>query len=75
MTWIESMSMEKALVTSNIGWAPEVMVDGVTGFTVSPSDHATCMHLECKNLLENEALRTQMGIAARCVSRKNLQHR
>ena len=39
MTWIEAMAMEKALVTSNIGWAKEVMIDGKTGFTVDPGNH------------------------------------
>ncbi len=40
MTWLEAMAMEKALVTSNIGWAPEVMIDGETGFTVDPKNHS-----------------------------------
>ena len=64
MTWIEAMSMEKALVTSNIGWASEVMIDGVTGYTVLPSDHAQYAS-RVQELLENNALRSQMGIAAR----------
>lgn len=39
MTWIETMAMEKPLVTSNIGWAKEVMIDGETGFSVDPFNH------------------------------------
>jgi len=39
MTWLETLSMEKALVSSNIGWANELMVNGKTGFTVDPKDH------------------------------------
>lgn len=39
MTWLEALAMEKALVSSNIGWANELMGDGVTGFTVNPKDH------------------------------------
>lgn len=39
MTWLETLAMEKALVSSNIGWANELMVDGVTGYTVNPKDH------------------------------------
>lgn len=39
MTWLEAMAMEKALVTSNIGWAKEVMIDRETGYTVDPNDH------------------------------------
>lgn len=39
MTWLETLAMEKALVSSNIGWAKELMVDGETGFTVNPREH------------------------------------
>lgn len=39
MTWLEAMAMEKALVTSNIGWAHEMMIDGATGYMVDPMDH------------------------------------
>ncbi|MCI2228395.1 glycosyltransferase family 4 protein [Polaribacter sp. MSW13] len=36
MTWLEAMALEKKMVTSNIGWAKELMIDGVTGYTVNP---------------------------------------
>lgn len=39
MTWLEALAMEKALVSSNIGWANELMVDNKTGFTVNPKNH------------------------------------
>ncbi|MDB2462801.1 glycosyltransferase family 4 protein [Algibacter sp.] len=39
MTWLEALSMEKALVASNIGWAKELMLDGETGFLVNPINH------------------------------------
>lgn len=39
MTWLESLAMEKALVSSDIGWAKELMVHGKTGFTVNPINH------------------------------------
>ena len=39
MTWLEAMAMEKALVTSNIGWAKEVMINGKTGYTEDPTNH------------------------------------
>ena len=39
MTWLETLAMEKALVSSNIGWANELMVDNKTGFTVNPKNH------------------------------------
>ncbi|MBZ9729728.1 glycosyltransferase family 4 protein [Salegentibacter sp. JZCK2] len=64
MTWLEAMAMEKALVTSNVGWAKEVMIDGETGYTVDPKDHATYANKVLK-LLENNELAEKMGKAAR----------
>ena len=64
MTWIEAMAMEKALVTSNIGWAKEVMVNGKTGFTVDPKDHETYSE-KVLSLLNDPALAQKMGKAAR----------
>lgn len=64
MTWIEAMSMEKAMVTSNIGWAKEVMIDGKTGFTVDPNDHITYA-TKVLLLLKDQGLSTQLGKAAR----------
>ncbi len=64
MTWLEAMAMEKALVTSNIGWAKEVMIDGETGYTVDPKDHATYSK-KVLELLKNKELADQMGKAAR----------
>lgn len=64
MTWLESMAMEKAMVTSNIGWAHELMIDGETGYTVSPTDHQAMADAVVR-LLKDFALRTQMGSAAR----------
>lgn len=39
MTWLEAMSMQKKMVTSNIGWSKELMIDGVTGFIEKPKNH------------------------------------
>ena len=64
MTWIEAMAMEKALVTSNIGWAKEVMVDGVTGFTVDPKNHGVFAE-RILQLIDDRALSQKMGKAAR----------
>ena len=38
MTWLEAMAMEKPMLTSNIGWANELMINGETGITVDPSN-------------------------------------
>ncbi|AVR43819.1 glycosyltransferase family 1 protein [Christiangramia fulva] len=64
MTWLEAMAMEKALVTSNIGWAPEVMIDGETGFTVDPRDHQLYAE-KILQLLKDKNLAGNMGKAAR----------
>ena len=64
MTWIEAMAMEKALVTSDIGWAKEVMIDGETGFTVDPKNHRLYAE-KILQLLNDPALAEKMGKAAR----------
>tara|TARA_R110000850_G_scaffold275701_1_gene415556 strand:+ start:8251 stop:9405 length:1155 start_codon:yes stop_codon:yes gene_type:complete len=64
MTWLEAMAMEKALVTSDIGWAKEVMDDGVTGYTVSPKNHKEYAQ-GIISLLKDPALRKNLGKQAR----------
>ena len=39
MSWLEAMAMEKAMVTSDIGWAKEVMIHNETGLMVNPHNH------------------------------------
>lgn len=64
MTWLEAMAMEKALVTSNIGWAEEIMINGITGFTIDPKDHKKYAE-KILFLLENKDVALNMGKAAR----------
>ncbi|HSI68584.1 MAG TPA: glycosyltransferase family 4 protein, partial [Gillisia sp.] len=64
MTWLEAMAMEKALVTSNIGWAKEVMIDEETGYTVDPKDHNTYA-AKVLHLMNDNELAVAMGKAAR----------
>lgn len=64
MTWLEAMAMEKAQVTSDIGWAKEVMVNGETGYTVDPKDHTTYAE-KVLALLKDRELAEQMGKAGR----------
>lgn len=64
VSWIEAMAMQKAIVASNIGWATEVIDDGVNGFLVHPKEHEIYAQ-KIVELLENEALRNQFGVAAR----------
>jgi glycosyltransferase involved in cell wall biosynthesis len=39
LSWLEAMAMKKPIVASNIGWATEIIADGVDGFLVHPTDH------------------------------------
>ncbi len=64
VSWIETMALEKPVVASNIGWANEVIDDGINGFLVHPTHH-----LEYANkiieLLENTTLQQEFGFEAR----------
>ena len=64
VSWIEAMAMNKAIVASNIGWANEIIEDGVNGFLVHPQDHVAFAQ-RIVALLENQELRNSFGIAAR----------
>lgn len=64
VSWLEAMAMEKAIVASNIGWAPEVIDDGENGFLVDPTAHVDYAN-RINQLLEDAALRKEFGAAAR----------
>jgi glycosyltransferase involved in cell wall biosynthesis len=64
VSWIEAMAMKKAIVTSNIGWATDVIDDGINGFLVNPKNHAEYAS-KINILLSNASLRQQFGILAR----------
>ena len=64
MTWLEAMAMEKALVTSNIGWANELMIHEETGLMVDPDDHSALAQA-IRTLLTNPKRATSYGLAAR----------
>jgi len=64
MTWLEAMAMEKPLVTSNIGWAQEIMINGVTGLMEDPEAHMAYAE-KILYLLDNPQEAAEMGIAAR----------
>ena len=64
MTWLEAMAMEKALVTSNIGWANELMIHEETGFMVDPNKHEKLAEY-IEILLSSEEKRKQFGRNAR----------
>jgi L-malate glycosyltransferase len=64
MTWLEAMAMKKALVTSDIGWANEIMIDGETGYMVYPKDHENYAS-RILSLLKNKELNSKFGRSAR----------
>lgn len=64
MTWLEAMALEKKLVTSNIGWAKELMLDGQTGFMVNPKN-TDDFTLKVLALLNNETEANVMATTAR----------
>jgi glycosyltransferase involved in cell wall biosynthesis len=64
MVTIEAMAMRKPVVNSNIGWAPELMEDGVSGFLVDPKNHSLFAD-RIIELLSDDNLCVAMGAAAR----------
>lgn len=63
VSWIEAMAMKKAIVASNIGWATEVIDEGVNGFLVHPKEHKLYAN-KIMQLLEDNELRGNFGIEA-----------
>jgi glycosyltransferase involved in cell wall biosynthesis len=61
---VEAAAAGLPVVASNVGGLPEVVVDGETGFLVSPADiEALCRRLS--QLIADPALRQRMGKAGR----------
>jgi len=82
VSWLEAMALQKSVVASNIGWANEIIDDGVNGFLVHPTNHKEYA-AQINTLLNNPDLILTFGIAARkrvedkfsvdVVSKKNIQ--
>jgi len=64
MTWLEAMALEKPLITSNIGWAHELMVPDKTGLTVHPDDTVAFV-AALKRLLDDNVFARACGKNAR----------
>ncbi|MDO9594961.1 MAG: glycosyltransferase family 4 protein [Lutibacter sp.] len=64
VSWLEAMALQKPVVASNIGWATEIIEDGVDGFLVNPKDHSIYAE-KIVALLEDPELQKQFGTAAR----------
>lgn len=64
MAWLEAMALGKAMVTSNIGWANEMMIDGQTGFMEAPHKHSDFANI-IMCLVHDQQLAKEMGKMAR----------
>jgi glycosyltransferase involved in cell wall biosynthesis len=64
VSWIEAMAMRKPVVASSVGWAKEVIDDGIDGFLVSPGEHLEFAD-KIIQVLQNKVLQKELGIAAR----------
>jgi glycosyltransferase involved in cell wall biosynthesis len=64
VSWLEAMAMQKAIVTSNIGWAKEIIEDGKEGFLADPKKHFD-FAMKISALLNNTILTIDFGKAAR----------
>jgi glycosyltransferase involved in cell wall biosynthesis len=70
---MESMAMGVPVVGTSIGGTPELIVDGVTGILVPPSD-PEAMASALSQLLDDENLRRTMGAAGRRHFVENLSY-
>jgi glycosyltransferase involved in cell wall biosynthesis len=61
---LEAMAMERAVVASNVGGIPEVIVDGESGL-LTPSGDMQRLGSALAQLVTDPTLRRQLGIAAR----------
>lgn len=64
VSWLEAMAMEKPIVASDFGWANEMIIDGGSGFLVSPKNHELFAS-RIVQLLDDSSLRNEMGRNAR----------
>lgn len=64
VSWIEAMAMEKPVVASNIGWATDVIENGISGFLAHPKEHFRYAKA-INSLLENSKEQLITGSAAR----------
>lgn len=64
MVTIESMSLKKAVVNTNIGWANELIIDKENGFLVHPKNHLKFANTVV-SLLEDNELVIKIGESAR----------
>lgn len=64
VSWIEAMAMQKAIVASDIGWANEIIDNGIDGYLEHPKNHLK-FAVKVANLLEDKEKNKQFGTEAR----------
>jgi glycosyltransferase involved in cell wall biosynthesis len=64
VSWLEAMALKKAVVASNVGWASEIIDDGIDGFLVDPKNHEKYGSQIC-TLLDSQELQNEFGKNAR----------
>lgn len=64
VSWLEAMAMQKPIVASSIGWANEIIDDGVNGFLEHPKNHKAFAN-KIVTLLNDETAQNSFGKAAR----------
>jgi glycosyltransferase involved in cell wall biosynthesis len=70
----EAMASGKAVIGTRVGGIPESIIDGETGFLVERGDEVA-MAEKILRLLDNPALRANMGGKARQVAESKFDHR
>lgn len=64
VSWLEAMAVQKPVVASDIGWAPEVIEDGREGLLVHPKNHVA-YGAAINRILGSKGLQLEFGQAAR----------
>lgn len=64
MTWLEAMALEKPLITSDIGWAHELMISKKTGLTINPDDTVD-FTAALKRMIDDPEFASTCGLRAR----------
>jgi glycosyltransferase involved in cell wall biosynthesis len=64
LSWLEAMAMQKAIVASNIGWANEMIEEGINGFLAHPKNHKEYAR-KITDLLENPKIQKDFSLEAR----------